>query len=282
VIGGVGLAEYLRPELFDDPSVASEAAAMRDAARGGLAMLAGMILWATGRLRSGIVERRYMRSAPPLPARRDDVNGSAGRTLEAAAPQATNGRPMGGLAAAIWRCRLGVDLQHQRLRQEGLGAETQIDAELYALALRTLLRACRHAQSMTRSLRISDAIDRFLAVAGKHDLAGTLERIDDYGQAARPRRASKNKIDDPDLSAIRTIKATYTEQGTVLHLGDLSAALTTLTTEADTLANTVVGELTEVRAIGKRASKSKVPPPKVETPKVETPKVETSNVETKA
>lgn len=233
--GGVGLAQYERPNLGTHFRVSDEAsvkdAAFHDMAVGAAALVVGAIIGVVGIAAS----RRRLRIAdtnddPKLsPVLVTKIDLARNVSLE---PQ-PRGAPedVAPLAMRVWDRRLAVDLQQQRLMMEAIGAESRIDAELYVLSLRNLVQVVKAAQAATRSIVIAEALTKFARVAGDAD--SFLSEIDESGSTRKE---------------TGTIGVRFPTSGTEIDLGSFSIQAERMTAAADLLANTTVGALSNVRS----------------------------------
>jgi len=236
VEAGVGIAQYYRPALGTSVKIlntdTAKAIAFHDAVVGVVALMVGLILGI-----AGVIKSRSSARAEEREAREDER--TARVTTRQVAPRvidldanpslqpmpATPEADKAPFAQRVWQCRLAVDLQQQRIMNEGIGAESKIDAELYVISLRNLVRAAKEAQAQTRSLAIWEAITTFGRAAGDADLFIA-------------------ELENPDSS----VGVDYGAEGTVVHVGEFGVAAARLTAAADQLANTTVGDLSNIRA----------------------------------
>jgi hypothetical protein len=246
--GGIAAAQYYKPDLGTGLDI-SNAAAVKDASVHGMAVgaaaaLIGALVGLIGlaRARNGMrqVAQMEMRQTettqvptPALPVVENTIDLTENVTLE---PMPTTvGDQLAPFAKRVWQCKLGVDLQNQRLRAQGLGAESHIDAELYVLALRNLVQAVKAAQAKTRSMHVWQAITTFGRAVGDPDRF--LARLE---QAA-------TGTDSPELVV------EFPPSGTVIRLAPFALPVELLTRAAHQLATTTIGDLSGIRA---RATRS--------------------------
>jgi hypothetical protein len=233
--GGVGVAQYERPNLGTGVRITNAAAvkdsAFHDMAVGAVAIAVGAVIGLAGIARS----RRDRRNAShtvttvPLGAEKTiDLTRTEG--LEPMPNGAANG--LAPIAQRVWDCRLAVDLQQQRLMKEGVGAESRIDAELYVLALRNLVGAVKAAQAATRSLVTWEALTTFARTGGDPD--EFLAEIARAGSA--------------DDGTTGRVGVRFPESGTEIVIGAHAVKAETLSAAADLLANATVGDLTDIRS----------------------------------
>jgi hypothetical protein len=249
--GGVAAAQYYyRADLGTGLDI-SNAAAVKDAAVHGMAVGVGAVVMGAlvgliglGRARRGVsAEAREemwrdetTKATTPSPATSvpdKTIDLTDNVTLEPM--PASVGEQLAPFAARVWQRKLGVDLQNQRLRTQGLGAESRIDAELYVLALRNLVQAVRAAQAKTRSMQIWQALMTFGQTAGDPD-----EFFARLEQAV-------NAADPPELGI------EFQPSGTNIRLEPFTLMVEQMTRAAHQLATTTIGDLSGIRA---RASHS--------------------------
>jgi len=247
--GGVGAAQYYYKADLGTGLKITSASAVKDAAMHDMAvgvaavaigLLVGLIGWARARQAIRHLGREDMWRAETPGARIDvvdkriDLTGNA--TLEPM--PATVPDELAPFAARIWQCKLGVDLQNQRLRTQGLGAESRIDADLYVLALRNLVQAVRAAQAKTRSMHTWQALTTFGKTAGDpDDFFARLEQ----------------QVTDSDVPEL-TVE--FLPSGTIIHLSSFTLPVEQVTRAAHALAASTIGDLSGIRA---RAAKTSRP-----------------------
>jgi hypothetical protein len=231
----VGLAQYERPSLGTRFRISDEGsvkdAAFHDMAVGAAALVVGAIIGVVGIAGS----RRRRRIADT----KDDPSPVLLTKLDLARNVSLEPQPRGAqedvapLVMRVWDCRLAVDLQQQRLMMEAIGAESRIDAELYVLSLRNLVRAVKAAQAATRSLVIAEALTIFARVAGD---AGSL-----LGELEGTSSAQEDSVSTG-------IGVRFPASGTEIDVGSFSIQAERMTAAADLLANATVGALSNVRS----------------------------------
>jgi hypothetical protein len=251
VAGGVAAAQYylgadIKTGLDISNSALAKDAAIHGMAVGLAALLVGTIVGLIGLIAARrairILEQEQMwrahaeprPPAPEAPAPEQTIDLTDAATI--APIPATVGPELAPFAMRVWQCKLGVDLQNQRLRAEGLGAESRIDADLYVLELRNLVQAVKAAQAQTRSMLIWQAITTFGRTAGDPD-----EFL------ARLERAAT----DPE-----ELRVEFHPGGTVIHMPPFAIPVDLMTRAAHQLATTTFGDLSGIRGRTAQASRA--------------------------
>jgi hypothetical protein len=244
--GGVGAAQYYYKADLGTGLKITRASAVKDAALHDMAvgvaavaigLLVGLIGWALARRAIRHIGREDMWRTE-TPARIDVVDKRIDLTGTLEPMPATVPDELAPFAARVWQCKLGVDLQNQRLRTQGLGAESRIDADLYVLALRNLVQAVRAAQAKTRSMHTWQALTTFGKTAGDpDDFFARLEQ----------------QVTDSDVPELAV---EFLPSGTIIHLSSFTLPVEQVTRAAHTLAASTIGDLSGIRA---RAAKTARP-----------------------
>jgi hypothetical protein len=247
--GGIGVAQYLRPSLGTNITLAdtavTKAIAFHDAAVGAAGLIAGLILSILGAMRSRgraraeardarVDERTARVSARPAPDRVIELDPAPSLEQMPVTPEAD----LAPVAQRVWQHRLAVDLQQQRILKEGIGAESKIDGELYVLSLRNLVRSVKEAQRTTRSLAIWEALTTF-------------------GRVTDDPESFVKELEGIDADAGPEIAVVFDTQGTMVRIGPFEVSASMLTAAADQLANTTVGDLSNIRQRAVQNSYSK-------------------------